>query len=171
MLYTIHPPPPVTKLGKTSPGGAGGDGLYLLPNSALTALFARPAPAAATDFDVEAVLIGRADADAVEDIAIAEGAVMQGKAEVGLLESREDTVGQHGLGARHRLFGRLGDEHQGALPLVLEADQCFRRSDPARHMDVVAAAVGHKGLPAIPGGLVVAGIGQAGFFPHCASLG
>ena len=52
------------------------------------------------------------------------------------------------------------------LPLVLQAEQCLRRSDPARHVDVMAAAMGHKRLPAVPAGLVAAGIGKAGFLFH-----
>ena len=126
----------------------------------------RAVTAAATKSDEEAIGIGRADAHAIVDGAVGEGAVMQGKCKIGFFESCKQPVGQHGLGAGPRLFGWLGDEHQGALPLVLQADQCLRRSDPARHMDVMAAAMGHKGLPAVPAGLVVAGIGKAGFLFH-----
>ena len=62
-----------------------------------------------------------------------------------------------------RFLGRLGDEHQRAMPLVLESNERLRRADPACHMDVVAAAMGHKGLSSLPDGLVVAGIGQTVF--------
>ncbi len=126
----------------------------------------RAVTAAAVERNLEAVGIRRADADAIADVAVGERPVVQGKAEIRLLESREQAVGQHGPGAPPDFFGGLGDEHQGALPLVLEADQCLRGPYPARHVDVVAAAMRHKRLAALPGRLVVACIGKAGFLFH-----
>jgi hypothetical protein len=49
--------------------------------------------AAAVENNLEAVGIGGADAGAIDDDAVGDGGVMEGKAEVGLLESREQAVG------------------------------------------------------------------------------
>src|SRR6516164_6827708 len=122
--------------------------------------------AAAFEFDVEAVGIGRADPDPVVDIAVGKGPVMQGKAGIGLGKAREQAVGQHGFRTRTHFLGGLGDEHQRALPLMLQPDQRLRRSDPARHVDVVAAAMGDKGFAPLPNGLVAACVGQAGLLLH-----
>jgi len=122
--------------------------------------------AAAAKSDEKAIGIRGADAHAIADCAVGKGAVMQGKCKIGFFESREQAVGQHGLGTGSHLFGWLGDEHQRALPLVLQANQCPRRSDPACHMNVMAAAMGHERFPAVPIGLVVARVGQAGFLFH-----
>ena len=51
------------------------------------------------------------------------------------------------LGAAADFLGRLGDEHQRALPLVLQFGQRARGADSqAGHVDVVAAAVGDEGV-------------------------
>jgi len=78
----------------------------------------------------------------------------------------KQAVRQHRPGARHRFLGGLGDEHQRAVPLILQAEQCLRRADPARHVNVVAAAMGHKSVLPVPVGLVAACIGKAGFLFH-----
>ena len=91
---------------------------------------------------------------------------VQGKAEIGFWKSREQALRQHGHGARTNFFRRLGDEHQRAAPLVLQAKQRLRRSDPARHVDVVAAAMGDEHLPPVPVGLVAARIVEAGLLFH-----
>ena len=71
---------------------------------------------------------------------------MQREGEVGLGEAREQAVVEHRLGAAERFFGRLGDEHQRALPLVLEVDQRLGGADPGGHVHVVAAGMRHGGL-------------------------
>ena len=100
----------------------------------------------------------------------ASGAVVQAKRKVGLGKPSEQAIRQHRQGAGSDLLGRLGDEHQRALPLILEADQCLGRSDPACHVNVVAAAMGDEGLAAVPGGLVVTRIRQARLFLHRQSI-
>ena len=127
---------------------------------------AEPWPPRPWNLIEQTVRRGGADTDAVADIAMGEGAVMQGEADIGLRKAREQAVGQHRLGAGDLFLGRLGDEHQRALPLVLQADQRLRRADPARHVDVVAAAMSDEVSRPFQICLVVAGIGQAGLFLH-----
>jgi hypothetical protein len=91
---------------------------------------------------------------------------MQGEGDVGLWKAREQAIRQHGPGARHDLFRRLGDEHQRATPVLFQAQQRLRRSDPARHVDVVTAAMGDEHLPPVPVGLVAARIIETGLFLH-----
>jgi hypothetical protein len=88
---------------------------------------------------------------------------VQRKGVVGFAEFLEQAVGQHGLGSGHGFLGRLGHEHQRALPLLLQAQQRLGRAQPAGHVHVVAAAMGDKALLAVVLGLGLARIGQAGF--------
>src|SRR5215472_3198516 len=74
-------------------------------------LWCRTMAAAAFEFDVEAVGIGRADPDPVDDVAVCKGPVMQGKAGIGLGKAREQAVGQHGSRTCSHFLGGLGDEH------------------------------------------------------------
>src|SRR3954468_5772211 len=124
----------------------------------------RTVTAAPLECYLEAVGSGRANPATIEDRAMSEWAVMQGKRDVGLGKAREQAMRKHGTGAGHNLFRRLGDEHQRAAPLVFQAEQCLRRSDPARHVDVVAAAMGDEHLPPVPVGLVAAPIVAGGLF-------
>ena len=71
----------------------------------------------------------------------------------------EHAVSQHGLGTATGFLGRLANEHQRALPLVLERDESSCGPDPTRHVDVMPATVRDKSLAAIPVGLDFAGIG------------
>ena len=91
---------------------------------------------------------------------------MQGEGDVGLGKPREQAIRKHGFGARYDFFRRLGDEHQRAAPLVFQAQQRLRGSDPARHVDVMAAAMGDEHLPSVPVGLVAARIVEAGLLFH-----
>jgi hypothetical protein len=81
--------------------------------------------------------------------------MVQSKAEIGLWKSREQAIRQHGLGARHGFFGRLGDEHQRAVPLLFQANQRLGRSHLARHVNVVAATMSHESFASLPDRLVV----------------
>src|SRR4051794_24494861 len=60
-------------------------------------LWYRTMAAAAFEFDVEAVGIGRADPDPVVDVTVGKRPVMQGKAGIGLGKAREQAIGQHGF--------------------------------------------------------------------------
>ena len=91
---------------------------------------------------------------------------MQCKAEVRLLESREQAVGDHRLGAGDGFLGRLRDEHQRPMPTIFQVDQRLGRADPARHVNVMAAAMIDEGLLPVPVGLVAARIGQSGLLFH-----
>ena len=116
---------------------------------------------------VEAVGVRGAGPDVIEHGAMGEAAdCVQGKAEIGLWKSCEQTLPQHRHGARTDFFGRLGNEHQRAAPLVFQANQRPGRSHPARHVNVVAATVGHECFTSLPGGLVAARIGKAGLLFH-----
>ncbi|MDP9913041.1 hypothetical protein J2W27_005173 [Variovorax boronicumulans] len=91
---------------------------------------------------------------------------MQRERGVGLGKAREQAVREHRLGARDGFFGGLADEHQRAFPLVLERDQRARGAEPAGHVDVVAAAVGHEAVAPAPVGAGLTGVGQAGLLFH-----
>src|SRR5579871_3865513 len=115
---------------------------------------------------IEAVRVRGANACAIAEGAVGKGSVVQGKAEIRLFESREQAIGQHRLGARQCFFRGLGDEHQRATPSVLQTDQRLGRANPARHVNVVAAAMVDEGLLPVPVGLVVTGIGKPGLLFH-----
>ena len=75
---------------------------------------------------------------------------------IGLGESLQEPVGDHGARALHRLLRRLAEHHQRAAPAVPGPRQERGRAGPGRHVRVVAAGVhraGHR-----------AGVGQAGLF-------
>ncbi|MCY1229999.1 hypothetical protein D9M72_423940 [compost metagenome] len=91
---------------------------------------------------------------------------MQREREVGFGKTLEQTVGEHRLGARDGFFGGLRHEHQRAFPLVFHREQRAGSADPARHVDVVTAAVSHESFAAVRLRLGLARVRQAGFLLH-----
>ena len=54
------------------------------------------------------------------------GDVVLGDDEVGAAEAIVDVVGEHGAGSVAELFGRLADDHEGAVPLRFLRDELLR---------------------------------------------
>src|SRR5207249_4645255 len=68
--------------------------------------------AAALEGDLQAVGIRGDGPRVVGHRAVGRRRGMQREGEVRLAESREETIGQHGLGTVHQFLGRLRDEHE-----------------------------------------------------------
>jgi hypothetical protein len=62
---------------------------------------------------------------------------MQRERVVRFREALEQTIVQHGARAGHGFLGRLGDEHQRAVPLVFQFGERARGAEPGGHVDVV----------------------------------
>ena len=122
--------------------------------------------ALALDRDFHGVDVGHRQAFGEVDVpGLQQRVGMQGEAVVGFREAFVEAVREHRLGAGADFLGRLGDEHQRALPFVLHPGQHAGGSHPAGHVNVVAAGM-HDADFAI--GLVpddhLAGVGNAGLF-------
>ena len=100
------------------------------------------------------------------NLACGRGANMGGKGIVGFGKAGEQAIGQHRLGPGAHFLRRLADEHQRAVPLVLQRDQRLRRAQPPGHMHIMAAGLHGEGGLAIHHLLRGAGPGQAGLFLH-----
>ena len=89
---------------------------------------------------------------------------MQGEAVVRHTEPVENTVRHHLAGTAAPFLGRLGHEHQRALPVFLHLDKRLRRGEEDGHVGIVATGMHHIFGFAIPFGLHRAGIIKPGLF-------
>ena len=92
---------------------------------------------------------------------------MQGDGVIRQREALVQPVVQHRFGTAAPLFGRLGDEDQGAFPLRLQLRQAAGGPYPYGHVHVVAAGVHHAhGIAVFIACGDGAGVGLPGFFNY-----
>ena len=121
-------------------------------------------PAAAVDGDIHGVGVGRSVARYYADLAGGKlVAGVQRHADRGLGKAREESVLNHGFGALHPFLGRLPDQHQRAMPLILGLHHDLGGADQGGHVNVMPAGMHDRDLvTGIVLGRNVAGVRQAG---------
>src|SRR5688500_8082063 len=99
------------------------------------------APAAFYD-DVDAVHVSERHSLRVADVAVGDDAVaVDGESVIRLWKLLEQAGLDHLSRAGTAFFGRLADEDERSLPVFFHARQYGGRSEPCRHVHVVAAGV------------------------------
>jgi hypothetical protein len=94
--------------------------------------------------DVHRIDVGESKAGRNADYARGKhGGIMKGEQIIRLRKAREQPVVQHGLRAHDEFLAWLQDHDDGAGPLILHRGEAPARTEPCRHVRVMAAGVHH----------------------------